>query len=446
MTENGYPGEERNFLLEEMEIRPNLRAAKAMRYAMLAIILNWMLNEAGVFRVETELMRIGSSVALIIMLIPQLFVAKRERCAYGATKYVMSLCCVGATAVITVLMSFHTTLCLILPLLMATQYKTRKVGLVALGGSILCTLFSPVAGFLLGTWDTLFLQTLLEIAGFTSGASAEPLTSAGSAIRQIMMYLSMPELVMVLVTGYATLQVIRTGKENVNSHLAGMQSRQRLLDMQTDALKGLAGLIESRDLSTGMHVTNTQNYVTLMVNYLLEHRMYPETVTPEYADALARASVLHDIGKISIPDAILNKPGKFTPSEFEIMKRHAELGGEIAEHLFRETMDPALFRVVWDVTATHHERWDGQGYPKGLKAEEIPLAGRIMAIADVYDALVSKRVYKDAYTVSEAYRIVEEEAGTHFERKLVEVFVALRPQVEAITLNGAKPRTEKTDS
>ena len=144
---------------------------------------------------------------------------------------------------------------------------------------------------------------------------------------------------------------------------------------------------------------------------------------------------MHDLGKIAVDDSVLRKPGRFTPEEFEIMKTHAEEGAHIVHEILKETADKDFHILAENVAHYHHERWDGSGYPKGLKAEEIPLEARIMAIADVYDALVSKRVYKEAMSFEKADSIMLESFGKHFDKQLEKYYIQARPKLEAYYAN-----------
>lgn len=204
-----------------------------------------------------------------------------------------------------------------------------------------------------------------------------------------------------------------------------------ILAMQEDVIEGMATLIESRDGNTGEHVRNTKKYVALIVNDMLQQDDYCDEVTEEYAEKLINAAALHDIGKITISDTILNKPGKLTAEEFEIMKRHSSSGSQIVKSILGEHADGEFLKIAQDVAQYHHERWDGTGYPEGLKEKEIPLASRIMAVADVFDALVSKRVYKDKMPVEQAFRILEEEAGHHFDPAIIEIFLKHRGEIKS---------------
>lgn len=211
----------------------------------------------------------------------------------------------------------------------------------------------------------------------------------------------------------------------------------RLVQMQEDVIEGMSTLIESRDGNTGEHVQSTKRYVSMIVSYMYEHHMHENEIDEIFVEQIGNAAALHDIGKIQISDTILNKPGKFTPEEFEIMKTHSKLGGDIVGKILGESADERLVQISQDVVNYHHEKWDGTGYPEGLKGEEIPLCARIMAVADVFDALVSKRVYKDRFPPQTAFAILEEESGQHFDPEIVDIFLSMRNEVEEY-LEGIK--------
>ena len=204
---------------------------------------------------------------------------------------------------------------------------------------------------------------------------------------------------------------------------------EEMIRMQEDVIEGMATLIESRDGNTGEHVRNTKNYVQMIVKRMQEKKMYSDLIEEDYVNKLINAASLHDIGKIKISDLILNKPAKLNKEEYEIMKTHSSEGGEIVELILGDHADVDLIRIARDVAKYHHERWDGKGYPDGLRGEEIPLAARIMAVADVFDALVSKRIYKDPIPVEQAFEMIEEEAGTQFDPKVVGLFLELKEDI-----------------
>ncbi len=201
---------------------------------------------------------------------------------------------------------------------------------------------------------------------------------------------------------------------------------------QSEMIMGFATLVESRDDSTGGHVRRTSQYVELLTKGLRSRGHYREILTKDYMQNLIMAAPMHDIGKISVTDDILRKPGKLTDEEFEKMKVHAESGGKIIQDTFGHLSDEQYKNIAYQVARYHHEKWNGKGYPEGLKGEEIPLCARIMAIADVFDAVSEKRCYREALPLDECFRIIEEGRGASFEPVLVDVFLKLRPQVEEI--------------
>lgn len=204
---------------------------------------------------------------------------------------------------------------------------------------------------------------------------------------------------------------------------------EEMIRMQEDVIEGMATLIESRDGNTGEHVRNTKRYVSLIVKKMHEKNLHKEIVVNSYINKLINAAALHDVGKIKISDLILNKPARLNKEEFEIMKTHSSQGGEIVHMILGEHADEELVEIASDVARYHHERWDGNGYPTGLQGENIPLAARIMAVADVFDALISKRVYKERIPIDKAFSMIEEEAGKQFDPEVVEVFLEQKEEI-----------------
>ena len=200
-------------------------------------------------------------------------------------------------------------------------------------------------------------------------------------------------------------------------------NQQKIYAMQEHMISGLANMIENRDLETGGHIFRTSFYVRTLSENARRDGVYADKIDDEFINLMQSLSPLHDIGKILISDNILQKPGKLTKEEFEQMKKHASQGGAVVHEILNGVTDDEYLSFASDIATYHHEWWDGSGYPNGLKGEEIPLSARIMAIADVYDALISKRCYKDAMPVDKAFEIIKEESGTHFDPKLVEVFL-----------------------
>jgi len=200
------------------------------------------------------------------------------------------------------------------------------------------------------------------------------------------------------------------------------EKTEEVIKLQNAVLTTITDLVEFRDNLTGGHISRTCLYLKALVEELVREEIYKEEISQWDMESFIASAQLHDVGKIAITDLILNKPGKLTNEEFEIMKSHVSAGVDAIEKIMANSNDSSFLRHTMAIVGTHHEKWDGSGYPVGLKGLDIPLEGRLMAIADVYDALISERPYKKAFTHEEACRIIEDSAGKHFDPVLVDVF------------------------
>jgi putative two-component system response regulator len=218
--------------------------------------------------------------------------------------------------------------------------------------------------------------------------------------------------------------------DNFNTELQEevAQKTASIVEMHDNLILSLAIMVESRDNSTGGHIRRTSDGVRILVEEMKHGGEFE--LSEQFCRNIVKAAPMHDLGKITVDDAILRKPGRFTAEEFEIMKSHSAEGARIVHEILKGTDDDDFRRIAENVAHYHHERWDGQGYPEGLKGEEIPLEARIMAIADVYDALVSKRAYKERMSFEEANQIIMEGMGRHFDKRLEPYYVAARPKLE----------------
>ena len=212
------------------------------------------------------------------------------------------------------------------------------------------------------------------------------------------------------------------------------KQNEKIAKMQNGLIFVLADLVESRDLCTGNHIRNTASYARIIMDQMRKDGAYTDQLTDEFCEDVVNSAPLHDIGKIQVPDAILNKPGKLTDEEFDIMKTHAAAGGEIIDQAIAAVSeeDSGYLKEARNLAAYHHEKWNGKGYPDGLSGEEIPLSARIMAVADVFDALVSKRSYKDGFPFEKAVGIIEEGSGSHFDPKIVDSFLKAQDEIRAV--------------
>ena len=209
------------------------------------------------------------------------------------------------------------------------------------------------------------------------------------------------------------------------------QKTENIVAMHNKLILSMAAMVESRDNSTGGHIKRTSDVVNILIEEIQKDKSDDRLIlTNEFCYNIIKAAPMHDLGKIAVDDAVLRKPGRFTAEEFEKMKTHAEEGARIVHEILKDTDDQVFHILAENVAHYHHERWDGSGYPKGLKGEEIPLEARIMAVADVYDALVSKRVYKEAMSFEKADSIMMESFGKHFDKQLEKYYVAARSKLE----------------
>lgn len=224
------------------------------------------------------------------------------------------------------------------------------------------------------------------------------------------------------------------------AYLEGEVARRtrELTAIQDVTIQAMASLAETRDSDTGNHIRRTQFYVRALTSTLQNHPRFSSTLTDSMIEMIFKSAPLHDIGKVGIPDRILLKPGRFDPAEFEIMKTHTTLGRDAiqaAENALGLQVD--FLSLAKEIAYSHQEKWDGSGYPQGLKGEDIPVSARVMAVADVYDALISRRVYKDSMGHDKAIAIMEDGRGTHFDPDVVDAFLSIQDEIKQIALRYA---------
>ncbi len=208
------------------------------------------------------------------------------------------------------------------------------------------------------------------------------------------------------------------------------QRLSEITNLQYASICVMVSLAEFRDETTGYHIRRTQNYVLILANEMSKLPHYSELLTRSYIEQMSKSAPLHDIGKIAIPDEILLKPGKHTPEEWAIMKTHAQRGYDMLKKAGTYMGEHAEFLVLaMEIAGCHHEKWDGTGYPNGLAGTEIPLSARLMAIADVFDALLSRRPYKEPLSLEETMAIILEGRGTHFDPEVVDTFMAVKDKL-----------------
>jgi len=251
-----------------------------------------------------------------------------------------------------------------------------------------------------------------------------------------------PAIVLARVRGQLELKEARDRMRDQNAWLEGEIARRMRQNqvVQDVSMRALASIAEARDDETGNHILRTQAYVNVLARALASTPRYAGELTSALVDTFTKAAPLHDIGKVAIPDHILHKPGKHSPDEWEIMKTHARQGSDaiwraICDQEEREALD--FLYIAMDIAHYHHEKWDGSGYPEGLAGEAIPLPARLMALADVFDALISKRAYKPAFPLDRATAIITEGRGRHFDPDVVDAYLAHLDEFAAIAARYA---------
>lgn len=206
------------------------------------------------------------------------------------------------------------------------------------------------------------------------------------------------------------------------------EKNKRITTIQDSIIRGMAVMVESRDNSTGGHINRTSECVRVFVGKMKEDGRFK--ISDDFEKSMIKAAPMHDLGKIAVDDAILRKPGRFTPEEFEVMKKHSAEGSKIVSEVLRESDDETFKSIAENVAHYHHEKWDGSGYPERICGEKIPFEARIMALADVFDALVSKRCYKESMGYDKAFEIIKDSLGTHFDPEIGEFFISCRDDLE----------------
>ena len=270
-------------------------------------------------------------------------------------------------------------------------------------------------------WIVGIVMMLFANAGITQSVRNNELATAEYG-NEILMFIGIGSLAAFIMTITIVVLIMQGNKRSFY--------HERLSGMQSGMITFMAEVVENRDDNTGGHIKRTARYVEGIAKELKKKGVYSDILTDRYVGDMILSAPLHDIGKIHIPDAVLNKPGKLTDEEFEIMKTHTTAGEELLSRAKEELGDSEYLNMAAEMAAYHHEWWNGKGYPYGISGEEIPLCARIMAVADVFDALTSKRCYKSAMPLEKAYSIIREESGTHFDPAVVEAFFTVQIEIE----------------
>ena len=337
-----------------------------------------------------------------------------------------------------ILFSFHATLLLVIPTLISVQYKNDKfLSIITIVISLILVILTTYGSFLFGEYDANLLKPLTKAEAENFQARLDLFLSVRSF--EILYHHILTKLLCVLMIDVISFMISRRYDDMISLQIKLSDEVQKenvsKVKMQNAVIEHLADIIESRDIETGEHIKRTKIYVSILVNKMKDMDKYKDILTPKLQEDIINSAPLHDIGKIAVSDLILCKPGKLTDEEYDKMKIHTVKGGEIIKKILAEFDDQSFLNTAYDVAISHHEKWNGLGYPYGIKGEEIPLAGRIMAVADVFDALVAKRVYKQPMPIDKAVSIIIGDAGTHFDPDIIEVFKEVVDDFKKVALD-----------
>ena len=426
---------------EQLRIETETKANRYLVWALSAVVLVlavvWVLNELEIFELNKNLVRICAGVSFAIFN-AMLILSRNERFSSApSTKYIIIGTSIAMVFLLAVMLNMNATLALVIPILLATQYSSYALTATAVGGSALCAFTAPACAYLAGTWNykflTGYLETVLNLSIISTGPTVY---TKWQSVGRILMFLGFPQAITVLALGVIIFAVTGNRIENYNNQLKVLELTENLAHelektglLRERTVMYFSDLIENRDSSTGGHVRRSGGIVSILMDAMLAD---PKSgISCDFADNMIKYAPMHDIGKIAISDSILCKPGRLTAAEYEIIKTHTVKSARIIRHILAGVESGAGTQIAENIALYHHERPDGTGYPEGLKGEEIPLEARIMAIADVYDALVSERCYKKAMSFEEAYEEIEKGMGTQFDAALNPYFISSREKIES---------------
>lgn len=385
-----------------------------------------LFNEAGIFYIDKHLFRGSFIVSLILTAISFILSFFPNFISPAKLKYLIMSNLIITVFITVSLLSFHATLFVFLPMIISTHYHSRKMTTLGIAGTCITALLSPLVSLKLSTFDSTFLVYLLRILSpenLTQSSLVDFLMESKptNSLYGIFTFYALPHFLICIGFGVIARTVNLSRRDGQKARVTEIKI------IQDKILYSVANLVESRDLSTGSHIKRTSEVVRILVNELKESDQKHSVF---FWNSVVNAAPMHDLGKISIPDSILQKPGKLTDQEFEIIKSHSQRSAEIIDQVLGDIESKEFLTIAENIARYHHEWFDGSGYPCHLKGKEIPYEARIMAVADVFDALVSERCYKEPISAEEAYVIIKDSMGTHFDPDLFDTFNNCFPRLK----------------
>lgn len=397
---------EKSNILQENEKQANRIVAKVMSTTFLIFTLIYLLNMLDIFVIKESIMNTAYICSSVLLLFPTVltYLLKIEN---KYVKYLNVLSAALFVMLLSITLTYHVVVIYVYPIAIASLYFSKRLNIFATA--------LTVAGVSVGQLLAFYLDTVQD-DNFTE-------------LHSVILWGIIPRaLVLIAMAVIFTMLCSRTVL--LLRNLAN--TTEALSNYHKEMVMGFATLVENKDGSTGGHIKRTTMYVKLLAEEVRRRGYYEGVLTDDYIETLGMAAPMHDIGKISVPDVILQKPGRLTDEEFETIKQHAASGGKIIQETFGHLENEQYTQMAYEVAMFHHEKWNGKGYPTGLKWKEIPLCARIMAIADVFDAVSAKRCYRDAMPLDKCFEIIQEGSGQDFDPLLVEVFLDIREKVEAV--------------
>ena len=397
---------ENNRIILENEKNANRVAAKVMLISFLIFSLIYVLNVLGIFIVDQTVMTIAYLLGSAMLIAPTIIITVLN-VESPYIKWINVTITVIFIIVLSTTLTFHVVVLYVYPIAIANLYFSKKLNIFATVSTVVGVSIGQILAFELNTLPDKNFPTLWET----------------------MLFSVLPRmLVLIAVSAIFTMLSNRTASLFSNF----LDKEDELKTAYNEMVMGFATLVESKDGSTGGHIKRISGYAKLLAEELHSRGIYREQITDSYIENLCHAAPMHDIGKVCVPDVILQKPGKLTDEEFEVIKQHTTKGGQIINETFGHLDNEEYTKMAYDVAVYHHEKWNGKGYPQGLKQTEIPLCARIISIADVFDALSEDRCYRAAMTMDKCFEIIKNSSGTDFDPVLVDTFLDIRIRVEQL--------------
>lgn len=425
---------------EEAEISANrFNLIFSWACSILAVVVV-IFSLIGIFTVELDIILPVFSVSFVLFLVPTfvyLIHDKIMKCPnsilkWKRFKYTIYVPVYFGLLFIDIMLAYQAVLLIVIPPLMAAQYRYIKRDWYLIFITTIITIPIIVyVGFIFGIPDLNMIKGLLTEEEMKSIPKRAAILATSRSL-DLFLHYCLPRIFAIAAIDFLTAVLKKRNTRMIDNQAVSnkqiVEANEKRNKLQTAVIDELASVIETRDVNTGEHVIRTKRYVTIICNRLMKEEKYKNELTPENVRKIISAAPLHDIGKIAVSDTILLKPGRLDKEEYEKMKVHSETGGIMVQNFFDKFEDDSFAQEAYEIAMYHHERWDGKGYPKSLKGEEIPLAARIMAIADVYDALVSKRVYKEPFSAEDSFNILIEEAGKQFDPEIIEILKTIKDE------------------